>query len=154
MKTRQPPGREAGTPMDKNASTSRGVLRVPRAPELVREFSKQVMSALIVVFLAASIVPAQGFAQSIPPTLGCLGRTRSISLTSLCRPSAQRFSIPARPAWLQPADRFPVWCWASYQQVYPPTVAAQKAQYVVANATHCDFEDPTDFLRTIACGGA
>ncbi len=43
---------------------------------------------------------------------------------------------------------------ANYQQVYPPTVAAQKAQYVVASATHCDFEDPTNFLCTITCGGA
>ncbi len=73
MKTRQPPGRPAGTPMDENSSTSRGVRCARRTPELVREFSKQVMSALIVVFLAASIVPAPGLAQSTPPDPGLPG---------------------------------------------------------------------------------
>lgn len=43
---------------------------------------------------------------------------------------------------------------ASYTQVYPLTAAAQRAQYVVTNATHCDFEDPTDFLCTLACGSS
>lgn len=43
---------------------------------------------------------------------------------------------------------------AGYLAVYPPTGAAHKAQYVVSNATHCDFEDPTNFLCTLTCGGA
>jgi dienelactone hydrolase len=43
---------------------------------------------------------------------------------------------------------------AGYLTVYPPTAAAHKAQYVLANATHCDFEDPTNFLCTLTCGGA
>ncbi len=43
---------------------------------------------------------------------------------------------------------------ASYVTLYPLTVAAQKAQYVAAGATHCDFEDPTDFTCTLFCGSA
>lgn len=42
---------------------------------------------------------------------------------------------------------------ASYSQLYPLIAAGHKAQYIVANATHCDFEDPSNFLCTIACGG-
>ena len=43
---------------------------------------------------------------------------------------------------------------ASYSQLYPLVAAGHKAQYIVANATHCDFEDPTNFLCTLTCGGA
>jgi dienelactone hydrolase len=43
---------------------------------------------------------------------------------------------------------------ASYNQLYPLVAAGHKAQYIVANATHCDFEDPTNFLCTLTCGGA
>ena len=43
---------------------------------------------------------------------------------------------------------------AAYTQVYPLTAAAQRAQYVVSSATHCDFEDPTDVLCTLFCGSA
>ena len=42
---------------------------------------------------------------------------------------------------------------ASYSQLYPLVAAAHKAQYIVSNATHCDFEDPTNFLCTLNCGG-
>lgn len=43
---------------------------------------------------------------------------------------------------------------ASYNQLYPLVAAGHKAQYIVGNATHCDFEDPTNFLCTLTCGGA
>ena len=42
---------------------------------------------------------------------------------------------------------------ASYNQLYPLVAAGHKAQYIVGNATHCDFEDPTNFLCTLTCGG-
>jgi dienelactone hydrolase len=42
---------------------------------------------------------------------------------------------------------------ASYSQFYPLVAAGHKAQYIVSNATHCDFEDPSNFLCTLACGG-
>lgn len=42
---------------------------------------------------------------------------------------------------------------ASYNQLYPLTAASHKAQYIVSNATHCDFEDPSNFLCTLTCGG-
>lgn len=42
---------------------------------------------------------------------------------------------------------------ASYNQLYPLVAAGHKAQYIVSNATHCDFEDPSNFLCTLACGG-
>jgi dienelactone hydrolase len=42
---------------------------------------------------------------------------------------------------------------ASYSQFYPLVAAGHKAQYIVSSATHCDFEDPSNFLCTIACGG-
>lgn len=42
---------------------------------------------------------------------------------------------------------------ASYSQLYPLVAAAHKAQYIVSSATHCDFEDPTNFLCTLNCGG-
>jgi dienelactone hydrolase len=42
---------------------------------------------------------------------------------------------------------------ASYSQLYPLVAAGHKAQYIVANATHCDFEDPSNFLCTLTCGG-
>lgn len=43
---------------------------------------------------------------------------------------------------------------ASYNQFYPLVQASHKAQYVLTDATHCDFEDPTNFLCTLTCGGA
>lgn len=43
---------------------------------------------------------------------------------------------------------------ASYNQFYPLVQASHKAQYIVADATHCDFEDPTNFLCTAVCGSA
>jgi dienelactone hydrolase len=42
---------------------------------------------------------------------------------------------------------------ASYNQLYPLVAASHKAQYIVSNATHCDFEDPSNFLCTLTCGG-
>jgi dienelactone hydrolase len=42
---------------------------------------------------------------------------------------------------------------ASYTQLYPLVAAGHKAQYIVSNATHCDFEDPSNFLCTLTCGG-
>jgi hypothetical protein len=42
---------------------------------------------------------------------------------------------------------------ASYGQLYPLVEASHKAQYVVSGATHCDFEDPSNFLCTTLCGG-
>lgn len=42
---------------------------------------------------------------------------------------------------------------ASYSQLYPLVAAGHKAQYIVSNATHCDFEDPSNFLCTLVCGG-
>lgn len=42
---------------------------------------------------------------------------------------------------------------ASYSQLYPLVAASHKAQYIVSNATHCDFEDPSNFLCTLTCGG-
>ncbi|MEZ4768815.1 MAG: hypothetical protein R2844_10380 [Caldilineales bacterium] len=43
---------------------------------------------------------------------------------------------------------------ASYNQFYPLVQASHKAQYIVADATHCDFEDPTNILCTAVCGSA
>ncbi len=43
---------------------------------------------------------------------------------------------------------------AGYTQLYPLNAAAQRAQYVAVGATHCDFEDPTDFSCTLFCGSA
>ncbi len=43
---------------------------------------------------------------------------------------------------------------ASYNQFYPLVQASHKAQYIVADGTHCDFEDPTNVLCTLVCGGA
>ncbi len=42
---------------------------------------------------------------------------------------------------------------ASYGQLYPLVAAGHKAQYIVSSATHCDFEDPSNFLCTLTCGG-
>lgn len=42
---------------------------------------------------------------------------------------------------------------ASYNQLYPLAAAGHKAQYIVSNATHCDFEDPSNILCTLTCGG-
>jgi dienelactone hydrolase len=42
---------------------------------------------------------------------------------------------------------------ASYGQFYPLVAAGHKAQYIISSATHCDFEDPTNFLCTLTCGG-
>jgi len=41
---------------------------------------------------------------------------------------------------------------SSYRLLYPYVASAQHAQYVVSDATHCDFEDPTNFLCTLVCG--
>lgn len=43
---------------------------------------------------------------------------------------------------------------ASYNQFYPLVQASHKAQYIVTDATHCDFEDPTNVLCTLVCGNA
>jgi hypothetical protein len=42
---------------------------------------------------------------------------------------------------------------ASYNQLYPLAAASHKAQYIVSSATHCDFEDPSNILCTLTCGG-
>ena len=43
---------------------------------------------------------------------------------------------------------------ASYNQFYPLVQASHKAKYIVTDATHCDFEDPTNVLCTLVCGSA
>ena len=73
MRSRQPSGRAAGTPRDENSSTSRGVPARTQNTELVRELSKQVIGALIIVFLVATLTPAPGNAQGIPPDPGLSG---------------------------------------------------------------------------------